>query len=197
MDENIHWLEGTVGAGQWTVKSSDGIFLRPGNPRTPWDLFPLDAGLPDGKTGAEMFLTQTAEYALRAMAHLALLENGEPIRAAELSRATGIPVHYLSKIMRRMVLAGLVASQKGHGGGFVLGRPAAEIRFSDVLTAVGVEPEPDRCAFGWGRCSSVNPCPLHRSWTELNERCQRWAGETTLEDVRRSTKGFSSLRRRK
>ncbi|MBW2295571.1 MAG: Rrf2 family transcriptional regulator, partial [Deltaproteobacteria bacterium] len=67
-----------------------------------------------------MVLSQTAEYALRAMAWLATAPTREPVRAKDLSVATGIPSHYLSKVMRRLVLAGLLISQKGQGGGFLL-----------------------------------------------------------------------------
>jgi len=67
-----------------------------------------------------MLLSQTAEYALRAMAWLATVSGDEPVRAVDLSSATGIPTHYLSKVLRRLVLANLLESQKGQGGGFSL-----------------------------------------------------------------------------
>jgi alkaline phosphatase D len=63
------------------------------------------------------FLSQTAEYALRAMAWLALRSPHEPVLARELSQGTQIPAQYLSKILRRLVLAGMLESRKGRGGG--------------------------------------------------------------------------------
>jgi Rrf2 family protein len=129
-------------------------------------------------------LSQTAEYAIRAMAHLARVADSEPaVRARDLSRATLVPVHYLSKVMRRLVAAGLLVAQKGHGGGFSLARPAATIRFSDVLAAVDEAPNGDRCAFGWGSCDARTPCPLHPAWSRLNEALIGWAAETTLAHV--------------
>ena len=68
-------------------------------------------------------ISQTAEYALRAMSHLAR-PDAAAMRAIDLARATQVPVHYLSKVLRRLVDAGLLHSQKGHGGGFVLARRA-------------------------------------------------------------------------
>lgn len=130
-----------------------------------------------------MILSQTAEYALRAMSRLALLGEGQAMRAEDLAEATSIPVHYLSKVMRRLVLAGLVTSQKGHGGGFALARPASQVRFADVLFATGITVESDRCGFGWGTCNPSAPCPLHNAWTDLNQRCENWARENTLADV--------------
>ncbi len=130
-----------------------------------------------------MLLTQTVEYALRAMAVLASLETGEGIRAADLSQRTGVPVHYLSKIMRRLVLGRLVLSRKGHGGGFTLARPARQVRFAEILAAGDFVPEVNRCAFGWGSCDAKKPCPLHPAYSQLNESFQRWAQKTTLADM--------------
>ncbi len=144
-----------------------------------------------------MHLTRTAEYSLRAMAHLALMNRGATIRAQELSQATAIPVAYLSKVMRRMVVAGLVTSQKGHGGGFALARPAKKVRFSDVLAAAGVDSKDTDCAFGFDKCSARSPCPLHFAWKDLGDRFHSWAHETSLGDVAAEQEGLIPLRRHK
>jgi Rrf2 family protein len=127
-------------------------------------------------------LSQTAEYALRAMAELAR-PHAEPLRGSDLSSATQVPPHYLSKVLRRLVNAGLLVSQKGHGGGFVLARPAGEIRFADVLAAVDQAPHSGRCAFGWGSCDAQHPCLLHPAWSRLNDALMSWADRTTLAEV--------------
>ncbi len=130
-----------------------------------------------------MVFSQTAEYALRAMAWLSTMPAGEPMRVKDLSIATGIPSHYLSKVMRRLVLAGLLVSQKGQGGGFLLSKPPGEIAFIDILTAVDAYSTDGRCAFGWGQCDAIHPCPLHNSWSRLNEELRSWAEGTTLADI--------------
>jgi Rrf2 family iron-sulfur cluster assembly transcriptional regulator len=130
-----------------------------------------------------MLLSQTAEYALRAMAWLATAAGRDPVRAVDLSRATGIPAHYLSKVLRRLVLAELLESQKGQGGGFSLARAPSEIALSEVLAAVDAFPAQGRCAFGWGKCDASDPCPLHDSWSHLNDRIRDWAAGTTLEEI--------------
>lgn len=134
-----------------------------------------------------MLLSQTAEYALRAMAWIASHSPDQPVRAKDLSKESGIPVHYLSKIMRRLVLGGLLASQKGQGGGFRLARPPREIRFVDILSAVDAYPEPGQCVFGWGACDELTPCPLHESWSPLSDAISNWASTSTLAMVRRAT----------
>ena len=46
-----------------------------------------------------MFISQTAEYAIRAMSAIAILPDGIKIRAIDLGRATGIPAPYLSSVV--------------------------------------------------------------------------------------------------
>ena len=130
-----------------------------------------------------MILPQTAEYAIRAMAQLALLPRGQAVRATDLSKMTHIPEHYLSKVMRKLVAKGLLESEKGHGGGFKLVKPRKSIRFIDILSAVELELEPNRCAFGWGECSGKNPCILHPAFTQLKDAYAKWATKTTLADL--------------
>lgn len=136
-----------------------------------------------------MIISQTAEYAIRAMSAISTLPDGVKIRATELGRATGIPAPYLSKILRRLVLAELLVSQKGQGGGFSLARPAAEIPFIDILNAVDVFPTDGRCAFGWGNCDQLLPCPLHDAWSRLSNQIQDWANDTNLAEVATAAEG--------
>jgi Rrf2 family protein len=142
------------------------------------------------------FLSQTAEYALRVMTLLARHEPGEPLLTRDLSLESGIPAQYLSKILRRLVLAGLLESQKGRGGGFVLSRAPAEITFREVLTAVDAFPREDRCAFGWGKCDPSHACPLHSTWTGMSAHFQHWASTSTFDDVRGSSRRKPAVRAR-
>jgi Rrf2 family protein len=138
--------------------------------------------------GTAMFISKTAEYAIRAMAALATLPKGTKIRTQDLGRATGIPAPYLSKILRRLVLDDLLDSQKGQGGGFSLSRPAAEIFFTDILNAVDALPTDGACAFGWGNCDQLLPCPLHGAWSRLSNQLLSWADQTNLAEVAEAAK---------
>ena len=127
-------------------------------------------------------LSQTAEYGLRAMVWIAAQPPGEPLLARDIAAGTGISVEFLSKILRRLVVAGVLESRKGRGGGFTLARPAEKISFRNVLEAVDAYPIEGRCAFGWGACSQSRPCPLHSSWEAIGGAFQKWAAESNLGD---------------
>lgn len=129
-----------------------------------------------------MYLSRPAEYALRAMTYLARSKPDERVRAQDLARATDVPPAFLSKIMRALSSNGLLDAQKGHNGGFMLSRPASEIRFIDILRAVDFEPDADHCLFGLGNCNPKNPCPLHYEWAVLKEQIEQWARSHSLAD---------------
>ena len=84
-----------------------------------------------------MFFSRAQEIALAALPHL------DPRGAAgvgrgvtELAKAAGVPAPFLSKVLGRLADRGLLRSRRGRGGGFVLGRPAAEITLADIALAL-------------------------------------------------------------
>lgn len=80
-------------------------------------------------------ITQTSEYALRAVVVLALNQGG-PQTTAEVARRANIPSGYLSKVLRMLARAGILHARRGIGGGFTIARPPDEITMLDVLEAV-------------------------------------------------------------
>ncbi len=85
--------------------------------------------------GDDPVISQTAEYALRAVVCLGG-STGEPMTSAAIAKLTRVPHGYLSKVLQGLSRAGLVDSQRGVGGGFVLVRSLDELTVLDVINAV-------------------------------------------------------------
>lgn len=117
------------------------------------------------------------------MAYLASLDGESGARAADIADAAHIPRHYVAKLLRRLVVADLLVSRRGKGGGFALSRPAAEIRFIDVMRALDFDVGDDHCAFGDGRCRAAEPCVLHNAWDSLKKSFIEWGETTTLAET--------------
>jgi Rrf2 family protein len=105
-------------------------------------------------------LSQTTEYALRIVVHLASQSEG-PVTIPELAQATRIPRDYLPKVLRHLARAGLVHSQRGPNGGSVLARAPEELTIFDVVQAVDPLQRIEVCPLGL-RSHGANLCPLHR-----------------------------------
>ncbi len=140
-----------------------------------------------------MILSQTAQYALRIMTSVAVARGAEPLRARDLALKVGATQHYASKVLRRLVKAGLLRATKGHGGGFILARPAAKIKLAQVLDAVGTAPAAKSCIFGWRRCDAAKPCVLHHRWNAVSDAFNEWASNTTLAEIQSDAENASWL----
>ncbi len=123
-------------------------------------------------------ISQTAEYALRAMVYLA--DQTEPKTNEAISEATRVPTGYLAKVMQSLSRAKLVNAQRGMRGGFTLAFPAHEITVLRVLNAVDPIRRFHECPLG---LHGINLCPLHRSLDDAAQAIERTFGDTTVADL--------------
>ncbi len=86
-------------------------------------------------------LSQTAEYALRAVAALAP-NAGQLVPTTDLARQANVPPPYLAKVLQQLASAKIIRGRRGVGGGYTLNRPAEEINLLEVVIAVGPLREP-------------------------------------------------------
>lgn len=127
-------------------------------------------------------LSQTSQYALRTVLHLAGLPAGVRGSAVELAGSMGIPHNYLSKTLHQLARAGVVAGTRGKHGGFVLARPPHRITLVEVVAPfqdVGAR----SCLLGRPTCSDVRPCPVHAHWKDVAQRVAEFFSGTTVEDL--------------
>jgi Rrf2 family nitric oxide-sensitive transcriptional repressor len=126
-------------------------------------------------------LSQTAEYALRAMVLLASSERGA-LTTEKIARGSQVPAGYLSKILHMLVKAGLITSQRGLGGGYALRRPPEEINLLDIVNTVDLFHRIDHCPLGIDG-HGKNLCPLHRRINEAVEMIEEVFRTTSLASI--------------
>ena len=126
-------------------------------------------------------ISQTAEYALRAIVDLAF-HHGESRTTQQVSRATHVPSDYLAKILQDLSRGGLVRSQRGPGGGYTLARAPSSISVFDVLEAVDPVQRIRTCPLGLKE-HAKNLCPLHRRLDEAMARTEQVFRRTTIAEV--------------
>lgn len=122
-------------------------------------------------------ISQTVEYALRAMSNLASL-GGVATTSEAIARATRVPQGYLSKIMRDLVRADLVRSFRGPHGGFVLAREPGSITLLDIVNAVDPIRRITGCPLEDPR--HANLCPLHRCLDDALAHLEQTFRSTSL-----------------
>jgi Rrf2 family protein len=126
-------------------------------------------------------ISQSAEYALRAVVRLAE-EPDARMSTARIAEATKVPAGYLSKVLQGLARAGLVVSVPGRIGGFRLNRPPASITVLDVVNAVDPVRRIEKCPLGL-RSHHSALCPLHRRLDEAAEAVERAFAATTIAEI--------------
>lgn len=82
-----------------------------------------------------MKLNRASAYALHAVAYLARMENQRPVASHIIAREQGVPERFLLKVLKPLVVAGLLLSVRGPNGGYRLARPANKISVLEVIEA--------------------------------------------------------------
>lgn len=129
-------------------------------------------------------LSQTSQYALRAVVFLAKRESEWPITGSRIAKETQIPAKYLSSILSDLVRTGVLTATPGPTGGFRLAEPAECIRLVEVLLPFeGDVLGRNGCPFGNDTCSEESPCVGHSRWKQVKESYIRFLQETSVRDV--------------
>jgi Rrf2 family transcriptional regulator, nitric oxide-sensitive transcriptional repressor len=103
--------------------------------------------------------SQTVEYALRAVIHLAH-EAPAARTTAQIAAATRVPKDYLSKILQGLAKKGIVETHRGVGGGVSLLKKPEELTILDVVNAVEPIKRFRTCPLNLPN-HGTNLCPLH------------------------------------
>jgi len=83
-----------------------------------------------------MKYSKATSYALHTMLYLIAFTEDKPVGVQLLAEKQGVSPTYLSKILTKLVKAGLIESATGAGGGYRLKRSAEDISFLDVIHAI-------------------------------------------------------------
>lgn len=129
--------------------------------------------------------SRSSEYAIRALAFLALREPRVFCLARTVAGELGIPAPFLGKVLQSLVACELLESHRGRTGGFRLARPAAHIRLAEVVAVFDDAAARRRCILGQEECSGERACPLHDAWCGVIDGSLELLERTTLADLAR------------
>lgn len=126
-------------------------------------------------------LSQTTEYALRAMVWLAYAGD-ELMPTPTLAEHTQVPMNYLAKVLQSLSKAELVVGRRGVGGGYKLAREPSRITMLEVIDAISPVTPIDSCPLGIESHGS-HLCPLHRRIDNAVRMLIQEFGAVTLADM--------------
>lgn len=128
-------------------------------------------------------ISNTADYALRAVLLLGANFGGRAMRADEIASAIGAPQNYLAKTLNTLAKSGLLTSSRGPTGGFALAIHPAGLALSRIIDVFD-EPRPHtRCLLGNRPCNRARPCAAHAHWGRINDQRRAPFTSTTVADL--------------
>jgi Rrf2 family protein len=128
-------------------------------------------------------LSQTVEYALRSVVHLAHHVD-TPQTTAQIAVATKVPLAYLSKVLQSLQRNQLVKTQRGVGGGIQLNVSPDSLTILDVVNAVDPIIRIDSCPLSL-RAHGKRLCELHRRIDNALQATETAFAATTLAELLR------------
>ena len=131
-----------------------------------------------------MRLTTKGRFAVTAMIDLGLRSTNGPVALAAISQRQQISLSYLEQLFGKLRRHELVESTRGPGGGYSLGRDAAEITVADIILAVDEPLDATGCG-GKEHCmgDDTGKCMTHDLWTALNHKMIDFLSSVTLKKL--------------
>lgn len=128
--------------------------------------------------GDNMKFTKATNYALHTMLALIDASSVKPIGVQQLAETQGVSPTYLSKILTRLVKAGIIESVSGANGGYHLSRKKDDITFLDIIHAIEGNTSMFECDFVHGE-----ECSIQAVMKEAEEKMESYLKKTKLTDL--------------
>lgn len=129
-----------------------------------------------------MELSCKTEYALLALLELADRYNeGEPLQIRQIAAQQNIPDRYLEQLLATLRRGGLVRSQRGAKGGYLLAREPWKITLLDIITCLeGMDPKPSEKDT---TPKTVESGVVGEIWQEVHQAVNLVLQQHTLQDL--------------
>ena len=130
-----------------------------------------------------MQITRQADYAVRAVLHLARTGD-QRIATSMIAEEQRIPPSFLAKIISQLSIAGLLHTSRGARGGVTLARDAKDITLLEVIEAIDGPIQLNECVGESGTCSFDESCPLRPVWCDAQEELVSRLKNTNFADMK-------------
>ena len=116
-----------------------------------------------------MQITRQADYAVRAVLHLARVGNTERSATSTIAKEQNIPPSFLAKIISQLSIAGLLHTSRGARGGVTLAREPKDITLLEVVEAIDGPIQLNECVGNNGACTFDHDCPNKPVWCDAQD----------------------------
>lgn len=133
-----------------------------------------------------MMISTKGTYALRVMIDLAQHENDGYISLKSIAERQNISMKYLESIVSLLSKGGLLRSQRGKDGGYMLKKPAEGYHIGEILRLTEGGLTPVSChGFSEGdeECRNARSCLTFPMWQKLDSMINDYLDKVSLKDL--------------
>jgi len=131
-----------------------------------------------------MFLTKECDYGVRIIRALSC---GTKKTIETIAEEEQMPQKYAYKIIKKLVIAGLVHSIRGRIGGYTLNKPLSKFHLLDIIAAVDTERYVSDCLRDSSRCPFKNDpaqaCTVHLELSRVQSLVYSELSSKTMDKI--------------
>jgi Rrf2 family iron-sulfur cluster assembly transcriptional regulator len=131
-----------------------------------------------------MLVSLQADYALRVLVDVASHQSrGRAVVTREIADRQRVPRVFLTKIVAQLASHGMLRTQRGKGGGVMLGRNPDDIILLDVIETFEGSLQFNQCAHDPVCCGLADGCAIRGFWTRAEGHLKQFFRQLTLTDL--------------
>ncbi len=115
------------------------------------------------------------------------MSDSQWVNVGEIAQRQDVTKPFIAKITSQAAAAGLLATQRGTGGGLALTQPAEKITILQILEAIGGPIALNQCTFKPNRCPRSNKCAVHPIWEKAQQQLNELLSNTLLSEIAMSS----------
>jgi len=138
-------------------------------------------------------LSTRTRYGMRAMLELAENYGKGPLQLKAIACHQNISAKYLEQLMIVLKSAGIVRSVMGSKGGYLLARPADQIKVSDCFNCLEGPIITTECVGNEDACQYTGDCIARELWSEVQDAIMSVLQPLTLQNLVDRSKGKRAL----
>lgn len=128
-------------------------------------------------------MSKLADYGTVVMTCIAQ-QPERTLSAADIAIAVRLEPPTVSKLLKQLQQAGLLASQRGARGGYRLARPSTQISVADIISAIeGYPMGLTECSSMPGLCTRELSCAVRGNWQRISQSIREILQQVSLAEL--------------
>jgi Rrf2 family protein len=138
-----------------------------------------------------MKVSTKGDYGVRALVELAHHYGQGPVQSAEIAARQEVPEPYLDQLLTTLRRAGFIRSVRGPQGGHALIREPADVKLTEVMTALEGSLAPIACVDDPESCTRSGGCVQREVWERVRDATVEILDSVTIADLASKEREFS------